>query len=80
MTNPRFIGIPEDRVYMAITRTTLPPANAGSQVKRDYKESLSNLAKYLELHKGSKKRLKEASKLRPLILDNPEAKLMQGYK
>jgi hypothetical protein len=79
MTNPRFVGIPEDRVFMAITRTP-PPANAGSQVKRDYKELLSNLAKCLELHKGLKKRLKEASKLRPLILDNPEAKLMQGYK
>ena len=39
-------------VFMAITRTP-PPANAESQVKRDYKESLSNLAKYLELHKGS---------------------------
>jgi hypothetical protein len=38
------------------------------------------LAKFLELHKGSKQWLKEVSKLQPLILDNPRAKLVQGYK
>jgi hypothetical protein len=44
----------QNTVFMAITRTP-PPVNATAQVKLDYKESLSNLAKYLELHKKKKK-------------------------